>query len=128
MEISAPPYGPCGSRRTLLTRLLLFYLLTLSVINCLWLSDMQLEVKLDIVEFDASTSEYLDFLIIGCLHSLTSVHISPTSIILTSVKSSSFWHLGVPRRCPHRRQELATLPSCESQPLVTPISLCRFRD
>jgi len=42
----------------------------------------QLHVKLDDVQFDASTAEYLDFLIISCLHSLTSVHIVPTSILL----------------------------------------------
>lgn len=44
----------------------------------------QLDVKLDDVQFDASTAEYLDFLIISCLHSLTSVHIVPTSILLWS--------------------------------------------
>jgi len=42
-----------------------------------------LEVKLDMVEFDAGTSEYLDFLIVSCLQSLTFVHVVPTSIILT---------------------------------------------
>jgi len=51
------------------------------------LLDTQLEVKLDTVEFDASTAEYLDFLIVSCLHSLTSVHIVPTNVVLGWVKS-----------------------------------------
>jgi len=43
--------------------------------------------------------------------------------------SCSERRLGVLRRQPHRQQELATLPSVgANRPLVTPISLCRFRD